>query len=96
MYSGTLYWFAILAAIEDSTIFSQCNISAASYSPEEPLLYDTFPDDFVWGAATAAYQIEGGWDADGKGESIWDKFVHDGHRHIDNGDTGDIACDRLV
>ena len=32
-----------------------CNVIA--YNPEEPLLYDTFPDDFTWGAATAAYQV---------------------------------------
>jgi beta-glucosidase len=51
-----------------------------------------FPKDFLWGAATAAYQVEGGWNADGKSESIWDRFVHT-PGHIKNGDTGDIACD---
>jgi beta-glucosidase len=52
----------------------------------------TFPPDFVWGAATAAYQIEGAWNEDGKGESIWDRFVRRPGA-IANGDTGDIACD---
>jgi beta-glucosidase len=46
----------------------------------------------LYGAATAAYQIEGGWDADGKGPSIWDAFVREPGR-IDNADTGDVACD---
>ncbi|MDQ3707131.1 MAG: GH1 family beta-glucosidase [Chloroflexota bacterium] len=52
----------------------------------------TFPRDFVWGAATAAYQIEGSPTADGKGESIWDRFCRM-QGTIANGDTGDVACD---
>ncbi len=51
-----------------------------------------FPDNFVWGAATAAYQIEGAWQEDGKGESIWDRFSHTPGM-INNGDTGDVADD---
>jgi beta-glucosidase len=51
-----------------------------------------FPEGFLWGAATAAYQIEGAWNRDGKGESVWDRFTHRKH-HIRNGDTGDHACD---
>jgi len=51
-----------------------------------------FPDGFVWGCATASYQIEGSTLADGAGESIWRRFTHTPDR-IMNGDTGDIACD---
>ena len=51
-----------------------------------------FPPDFVWGAATAAYQIEGSPTADGRGESIWDRFSHTPGK-TKNGDTGDVACD---
>lgn len=51
-----------------------------------------FPDHFLWGAATSAYQIEGAHDRDGKGESIWDRFAHTQGR-IWNGETGDRACD---
>lgn len=51
-----------------------------------------FPDSFVWGTATSAYQIEGAWDEDGKGESIWDRFVQMPGA-VMNGDTGKIACD---
>ncbi|HEV8229013.1 MAG TPA: GH1 family beta-glucosidase [Candidatus Limnocylindria bacterium] len=51
-----------------------------------------FPADFLWGAATAAYQIEGAHDADGKGPSIWDTFSHTPGA-IATGETGDIACD---
>ena len=52
----------------------------------------TFPQNFVWGAATASYQIEGAWNEDGKGESIWDRFSHT-PGNVLNGDTGDVACE---
>ena len=52
----------------------------------------SFPDGFVWGAATASYQIEGAVREDGRGESIWDRFSHTPGR-VRNGDTGDVACD---
>lgn len=49
-----------------------------------------FSKNFLWGAASAAYQIEGGWNEDGKGTSIWDE-LHDGHmKHFENGNA---ACD---
>jgi len=51
-----------------------------------------FPDGFTWGAATASYQIEGAWNEDGKGESVWDRFCHQPYRILNN-HTGDIACD---
>jgi beta-glucosidase len=51
-----------------------------------------FPQGFLWGAATSAYQIEGSPVADGAGASIWHRFAHTPGR-IANGDTGDVACD---
>lgn len=50
------------------------------------------PDDFIWGVATAAYQIEGSVEADGRGESIWDRFSHTPGK-TNQGETGDVTCD---
>jgi beta-glucosidase len=52
----------------------------------------TFPPDFVWGAATASFQIEGAAREDGRGVSIWDTFCRVPGA-VKNGDTGDVACD---
>ena len=52
----------------------------------------SFPDGFLWGAATAAYQIEGAVEEDGRTASIWDVFAHTPGK-VRHGDTGDIACD---
>lgn len=59
----------------------------------------SFRKDFVWGAATAAYQIEGAAYEDGRGESVWDVHCHDtrknpeGKQNILDGETGDVSCD---
>ena len=51
-----------------------------------------FPKDFLWGVAASAYQIEGAWNEDGRGESIWDRFAHTPH-HILGGANADTALD---
>ena len=51
-----------------------------------------FPPGFAWGAATAAYQVEGAADTDGRGRSVWDTFSHTPGT-VHGGDTGDVACD---
>jgi beta-glucosidase len=62
-------------------------------SSDDPLASGVrFPDGFIWGAATASYQIEGAVNEDGRGPSIWDTFSREPGR-VHAGHTGDVACD---
>lgn len=60
---------------------------------ENELRRSDFGKDFIWGTATAAYQIEGGWNEDGKGPSIWDHFTHSKNRKIKDRTNADVSCD---
>src|SRR3982751_2542112 len=66
--------------------------TVTSTSAQPALAGITFPDGFIWGAATAAYQIEGAVREDGRGPSIWDTFSRTPGK-VFAGHTGDVACD---
>ncbi len=87
------------AALTAMSAFSRYSLAANSYFmpentnvPEVDIAGARFPAHFLFGTATASYQVEGAWNVDGKGESIWDRFAHTQGK-IKGNDTGDEACD---
>ena len=62
--------------------------------PEDEILYANFPDNFLWGAATSSYQVEGGWDEGGKGVNNWDVWTEDPESgHVSDKSNGQISAD---
>jgi len=74
------------------TLAGLIGVPRALPSSRAMAMENAFPADFVWGASTSSYQIEGAVDADGRGKSIWDIFCHTPGK-VKGGDTGDVACD---
>jgi beta-glucosidase len=81
---------ALLAASTTlPALLPAAEVAAPATAPASPDGGLVFPPDFLLGVASAAYQIEGAWDADGKGESIWDRWSHEGRGQV----TGDVVAD---
>jgi beta-glucosidase len=83
-------------------LFAGRGVAAESSSAEEQVPGEVassaiesarFPSGFLWGMASAAYQVEGAWNVDGKGESNWDRFSHTVGK-VKGAATGDVSCDQ--
>ncbi|WP_242139697.1 GH1 family beta-glucosidase [Sphingomonas sp. TREG-RG-20F-R18-01] len=82
----------IKASMLGAAVAGSSGRALATMTPKAPAGSLSFPDDFLWGCATASYQIEGAVAEDGRGRTNWDVFAHTQGR-VANGDTGDVACD---
>lgn len=84
------FWKRFSRSIVLLTVATVCGIIAYNRPPNAR--YHEFPDDFVWGTATSAYQVEGAVHAGGRGKSIWDTFCQE-KGNIMDGSSGAVACD---
>jgi beta-glucosidase len=87
---------AALGVSATSFLLPSCNTKTDADKKEQPDVSQknilAFPKGFLWGTATASYQVEGGAKEDGRGMTIWDSFSHTPGKILNN-DTGDVACD---
>lgn len=82
-----LLTFAAAAAKPNAGLKTWSRFNKLPYPGDKAFLYRTFPKDFMWAVGTAAYQVEGAFEKDGKGLSIWDTFTRGGNR-MAKGDVG--------
>ncbi|XP_053312338.1 klotho [Spea bombifrons] len=83
-------WTCAICAVHGNSHDTWARFHSLPFPEDNLFLYDTFPADFMWSVGTAAYQVEGGWQQDGKAPSIWDTFCHKSDQARA---TGDVASD---
>lgn len=89
LLSCVIATMASVTAKPNSGLRTWSRFSKRPYPEDQAFLYETFPDRFMWAVGTAAYQVEGAYDNDGKGLSIWDTFTRGGNRDL----KGDVGSD---